>query len=138
MSWTSETYINQSNSLYIKRLCSCVQAIFLWWTPNRYQAISRCRGWWEEKMRGRSWVHSLLLIFYRGTPFSLRIMGGKIKYCFLAFSTEKRANFDYNRVFGHGEFNDDIYNLCTTTQGCHPRRHQGSVSVLFIKILKIN
>ena len=50
---------------------------------------------------------------------------GKILF-FLAFSTKKRANFDYSRVFGHGEFNDDIYNLCTTTQGCYalPRRHQ--------------
>ena len=57
-------------------------------------------------MRDRSWVHPLWLIFYRGYPLFLTGMREKTKYCFLIFSTEKRANFDYNRVFGHGEFND--------------------------------
>ena len=47
-------------------------------------------------------------------------MGGPIRKIFstvfLAFSTKKRDNFDY-KVFDHGGFNDEIYNLCTTTQG---------------------
>ena len=56
----------------------------------------------------------------------LRIMREKTKYYFVVFSTEKCANFDYEKVFDHGEFNDNIYNLCTTTQGCYarPQRHQ--------------
>jgi hypothetical protein len=73
---------------------------------NLYHGVE---GGERSKMKGRSWVHPLRLIFTGGTPFSLRIEG-KTKYYFLVFSTEKRANFDYNKVFGHGEFNDDIYN----------------------------
>src|SRR3569833_1104493 len=52
--------------------------------------------------------------FYRGSKRCVMLLlhffpdyEGKNKVLFfLAFSIEKRANFDYNRVFGNGEFND--------------------------------
>jgi hypothetical protein len=64
----------------------CVQAIFygeLQIVTILYHDVER------SKIRGRSWVHPLRLIFYRGYPLFLKDYEGKNKVLFfLAFTTE--------------------------------------------------
>ena len=74
----------------------------------------------------------LRLIFYRGYSLFLKnYEENKQSTVFWPFQLKNALILTTSGFYGHGEFNDDIYNLCTTTQGCYarPRRHQDRVPI---------
>ena len=75
----------------------------LWWTPNRYQPIPQCRGWWEKQNEGSIMGPSPTINFLQKIPLFLKDYEEKTKYRFWPFQRKNSLFFDYNRVFGHGE-----------------------------------